>query len=55
VTSLGYDHCNVLGDTIEEISAEKAGIFKRGVPAFSYAQLPGCRIGQAYLFVSQCR
>ena len=41
VTSLGYDHCYVLGDTIEEISAEKAGIFKRGVPAFSYAQLPG--------------
>ncbi|HEY9448666.1 MAG TPA: Mur ligase family protein, partial [Gemmatimonadaceae bacterium] len=33
VTSIGMDHMQYLGDTIEQISAEKAGIFKAGVPA----------------------
>jgi dihydrofolate synthase / folylpolyglutamate synthase len=33
VTSLGLDHQQYLGDTLELIAAEKAGIFKRGVPA----------------------
>ena len=38
VTALGLDHTDVLGDTIAEIAAEKAGIFKTGVPALSYTQ-----------------
>jgi dihydrofolate synthase / folylpolyglutamate synthase len=33
VTSIGYDHADYLGDTIEQIAAEKAGIFKRGCTA----------------------
>ena len=33
VTSIGLDHCQLLGNTLEEIAAEKAGIFKTGVPA----------------------
>ena len=33
VTSIGLDHTEYLGDTVEEIAFEKAGIFKRGVPA----------------------
>lgn len=33
VTSIGYDHTEYLGTTLEEIAGEKAGIFKRGVPA----------------------
>ncbi|HEY7896041.1 MAG TPA: folylpolyglutamate synthase/dihydrofolate synthase family protein [Gemmatimonadaceae bacterium] len=33
VTSIGLDHQQYLGDTTEAIAAEKAGIFKRGVPA----------------------
>jgi len=33
VTSIGIDHTEYLGDTREEIAAEKAGIFKPGVPA----------------------
>eukprot|EP00903_Cladosiphon_okamuranus_P018384 g16910.t1 len=33
VTSIGLDHTRILGDTVEEIAAEKAGIFKPGVPA----------------------
>ncbi|HEX6048323.1 MAG TPA: folylpolyglutamate synthase/dihydrofolate synthase family protein, partial [Gemmatimonadaceae bacterium] len=33
VTSIGIDHVEYLGETREAIAAEKAGIFKRGVPA----------------------
>lgn len=33
VTSIGYDHMEYLGNTLELIAAEKAGIFKRGRPA----------------------
>lgn len=33
VTSIGLDHCAILGGTRAEIAAEKAGIFKPGVPA----------------------
>jgi dihydrofolate synthase / folylpolyglutamate synthase len=32
ITSIGYDHTDVLGATIEAIAFEKAGIAKRGVP-----------------------
>ncbi|MBA3890304.1 MAG: bifunctional folylpolyglutamate synthase/dihydrofolate synthase [Gemmatimonadaceae bacterium] len=33
VATIGLDHMEILGDSIEAIAAEKAGIFKRGVPA----------------------
>ncbi|HEV2559555.1 MAG TPA: folylpolyglutamate synthase/dihydrofolate synthase family protein [Microvirga sp.] len=33
VTPIGYDHAEYLGDTIEKVAFEKAGIFKRGCPA----------------------
>ena len=33
VTSIGLDHCALLGSTRAEIAREKAGIFKPGVPA----------------------
>lgn len=32
ITSIDYDHMTFLGDTIEEIAANKAGIIKKGVP-----------------------
>ena len=32
ITSIGFDHCEMLGDTLEKIAAEKAGIIKEGVP-----------------------
>ncbi len=32
VTTIGLDHVDVLGTTLEEIAGEKAGIFKKGVP-----------------------
>ena len=34
ITSIGLDHTAILGDTIEQIAAEKAGIIKKGVPIF---------------------
>ena len=33
ITSIGLDHCALLGSTRPEIAFEKAGIFKPGVPA----------------------
>ena len=35
VTSLGFDHVEILGHSLREIAHEKAGIFKPGVPAFT--------------------
>ena len=32
ITRIGLDHCDWLGDTIEKIAVEKAGIIKLGVP-----------------------
>ncbi len=32
ITNIGYDHMNILGDTLELIATEKAGIIKRGAP-----------------------
>eukprot|EP00736_Rhodelphis_marinus_P006197 Rmarinus@m.6961 len=40
ITSLGLDHTNVLGNTLTEIAREKAGIFKKGVPALTVRQKP---------------
>ena len=33
VTNISFDHMQFLGDSLEKIAAEKAGIFKPGVPA----------------------
>ena len=32
ITNISYDHMNLLGDTLEKIAAEKAGIIKNRVP-----------------------
>ncbi|HEY1025821.1 MAG TPA: folylpolyglutamate synthase/dihydrofolate synthase family protein [Sphingobacteriaceae bacterium] len=32
ITNIGYDHVNILGDTLPAIAAEKAGIIKPGIP-----------------------
>ena len=40
ITSLSYDHTAVLGNTLEEIAGEKAGIIKDGVPVVSSPQQP---------------
>jgi folylpolyglutamate synthase len=43
ITSLGIDHVGMLGETIEDIAWHKAGIMKRGVPAYTVRQIPQVR------------
>ncbi|KAF0928865.1 hypothetical protein E2562_010723 [Oryza meyeriana var. granulata] len=38
ISSLGYDHMEILGNTLREIAGEKAGILKKGVPAYTVPQ-----------------
>ncbi|KAI8840535.1 Mur ligase [Chytridium lagenaria] len=38
ITSLGFDHMGLLGETLPEIAWHKAGIMKKGVPAFTIIQ-----------------
>ncbi|HEX8696147.1 MAG TPA: folylpolyglutamate synthase/dihydrofolate synthase family protein [Longimicrobium sp.] len=40
VTNVARDHVEYLGETLEEIAAEKAGIFKPGVPALTGEAAP---------------
>ena len=40
ITNIALDHTEYLGDTLGEIAAEKAGIFKSGVPAVTGAVQP---------------
>ena len=41
ITSISKDHMAQLGNTLEKIAEEKAGIFKPGVPAITILQDPG--------------
>ncbi|MFA6094081.1 MAG: folylpolyglutamate synthase/dihydrofolate synthase family protein [Elusimicrobiota bacterium] len=41
VSSIGFDHIPQLGNTLEEIAREKAGIFKPGVPVLCGEAAPG--------------
>lgn len=40
VTSIGFDHMALLGNTLEQIAGEKAGIFKADVPALVGERVP---------------
>lgn len=40
ITNVGHDHMDILGDSLEEIAAEKAGIIKAGVPVVSAVTQP---------------
>jgi dihydrofolate synthase/folylpolyglutamate synthase len=40
ITPVSMDHCEFLGDTVEKIAGEKAGILKRGAPAIIGEQCP---------------
>ena len=40
LTTIGFDHMHVLGDTLAQIATEKAGIVKAGVPVVSVPQTP---------------
>ena len=40
ITEIGFDHMQYLGDTLEEIAGEKAGIIKKGVPVIFQDRRP---------------
>lgn len=68
ITSISYDHVNVLGNTLSEIAREKAGIIKQGRPVvlapqvhearqviLSMASEKGCsitQVGKDFLFAA---
>lgn len=41
ITNIAFDHQQWLGDTLEQIAAEKAGIIKPGVPVVTATDAPG--------------
>lgn len=43
ITNVGLDHTDILGETLEEIAADKAGIAKAGIPLVSAVEDPGPR------------
>jgi dihydrofolate synthase/folylpolyglutamate synthase len=43
ITNIGLDHTEILGETLEEIAADKAGIAKPGVPLVSAVADAGAR------------
>lgn len=71
ITSLSYDHTNILGETLADIAREKAGIVKQGVPVVLAPQKDVARlvieriaaerdapltlVGRDYLFAPQSR
>jgi dihydrofolate synthase / folylpolyglutamate synthase len=40
ITNIGWDHMNILGDSLKKIAFEKAGIIKKGVPVVIGEFLP---------------
>ncbi len=40
ITNIGWDHMNLLGDSIDKIAWEKAGIIKKGIPVVIGETLP---------------
>jgi dihydrofolate synthase/folylpolyglutamate synthase len=43
ITNVGLDHTEILGDTVEAIARDKAGIAKAGIPLVSGVRDPGAR------------
>lgn len=42
ITNIGYDHMDILGNSLEEITLQKAGIIKEGIPCITTIQQPHC-------------
>lgn len=40
ITNIGFDHTSILGETLQEIAFEKAGIIKPGVPVITTVEQP---------------
>ncbi|MDH4091311.1 MAG: bifunctional folylpolyglutamate synthase/dihydrofolate synthase [Cyclobacteriaceae bacterium] len=50
ITNIGWDHKDLLGDSLEKIAAEKAGIIKAGVPAVISERQPEVDA----IFIAKC-
>jgi len=50
ITSIGYDHMDLLGYSLEEISLEKAGIIKESIPLITAEDKENC----LFVFKSVC-
>ncbi len=44
ITNIAYDHMDILGDSLDKIAFEKAGIIKPGTPAVIGETIPGTKI-----------
>ncbi|MEO8568726.1 MAG: folylpolyglutamate synthase/dihydrofolate synthase family protein [Ginsengibacter sp.] len=44
ITNIGYDHMDILGDSLDKIAFEKAGIIKPGVPVVIGETIPETKI-----------
>lgn len=42
ITNIGHDHMDILGDTLEAVAREKAGIIKSGVPVITTEERTEC-------------
>ena len=51
ITNIGWDHMNILGDSLAKIAAEKAGIIKKGIPVVVGEYLPETK----QLFIEKAR
>ncbi len=40
ITNIDYDHCEILGDTLDKIGLEKAGISRNSIPLFLGSKMP---------------
>lgn len=63
ITQIGLDHTEILGDTLEAVAAEKAGIIKPGVPVITESYEPeleavireaAARVGAPVISVNDC-
>lgn len=50
ITSIGYDHMSILGDTLEKIAYQKAGIIKKG----SYCIINSTKKSIDDIFINEC-
>ena len=49
ITKIGLDHTEILGDTLDKIAAEKAGIIKEGCAVVNYPEQPAEAMGPSWV------
>lgn len=55
ITSIGLDHTEILGNTIEKIATEKAGIIKKDVPViFDYSGVSAWKVVRKACVINKC-